>query len=359
MAGRWESVMETTQGPVKPAFLTVLLLAFMGAMVLPAAPAVAASCSITKQTVPTLGSSATKVTWSWAVSCPGLSGYSVYTSATDTTTGKSYGTTGTGSPYSASTAGATETKTIPTCVPTENWQDKVTVRSASGSVLVGPATTTPAPICGPTPPPPPPPPASFMDTFGRLATASWGIADTGQAWSVDQGSTAQFAVDGSEGTIQGIAGKAPIISIQDAATDVRARFMFSSNPVGATQSYGVGLDYRDPANYVRAIVTQSLTGTTSVMVQSQIANVNTYIVTPISLPAQQPDTWYWLELSWDSPTVWSVRVWPDGTDRPDQPTGTASFTGQIPTGTGFCVRQQVVAGNKNLPLTSVDDVSAG
>jgi hypothetical protein len=198
-----------------------------------------------------------------------------------------------------------------------------------------------------------------MDTFSRVALAAWGMADTGQTWSVDQGRAAQFAVDGSEGTIQGIAGSAPIVSIQDAATDVRARFKFSSNPVGATQSYGVGLDYRDPADYVRAVVTQSLAGTTSVMVQSQIANVNTDIVKPISLPAQQPGTWYWLELSWDSPTVWSVRVWPDGTARPDQPTGTASFTGQITNGTGFCVRQQVVAGNKNLPLTSVDDVSAG
>jgi hypothetical protein len=354
MARRWESA----HGPLAA---VGLLLALTAAMLVPGASAVAASCSITNQTAPTLGASSTKVTWTWVVSCPGLSGYRVFTSATDTTTGKSYGTTGTGSPYTASTAGATETKTIPTCVPTENWQDKVTVRSASGSVLVGPATTTPAPICGaaPPPPPPPPPPASFMDTFSRLAFATWGTADTGQVWRVDQGNTSQFAADGSEGTIQGIAGKAPIVSIPDAATDVRARFMFSSNPVGATQSYGVGLDYRDPADYVRAIVTQSLTGTTSVMVQSQIANVNTNIVAPKSLPAQQPGTWYWLELSWDSPTVWSVRVWQDGTDRPDQPTATASFTGQITNGTGFCVRQQVVAGNRNLPLTSVDDVSAG
>jgi hypothetical protein len=141
--------------------LIITLAALAAGLLAPAAPAAAAgTCTVTNQTAPAQGASATKVTWTWAVSCSGVATYNVYTSATDTTTGKSYGTTGTGSPYSTATAGATETKTIPTCVATDNWQDKVTVRSSGGALLAGPVVmpVPAAPICGSPPPPPPPPP---------------------------------------------------------------------------------------------------------------------------------------------------------------------------------------------------------
>jgi phosphatidylinositol-3-phosphatase len=139
------------------AVVVALVLAALAVSPAPAAVA-AGSCVITTQTPPSQGSSATKVTWTWAVSCSGVTGYNVYTNAKDVTTGKSYGNLGTGSPYSTATAGATEVKTIPTCVPTDQWQSKVAVRSSSGALLAGPTTTTPAPICGAPPPPPPPPP---------------------------------------------------------------------------------------------------------------------------------------------------------------------------------------------------------
>jgi hypothetical protein len=138
---------------------TLAAFAAMAAATMVTSPAAsAAGCTIPNQTAPVQGATAQKITWSWAVSCPGLSGYNVYTSAKDVTTGKSYGNLGTGSPYSSDTAGATETKTIPTCVPTDNWQSKVAVRSSSGALLVGPVTTIAAPACGSPPPPPPPPP---------------------------------------------------------------------------------------------------------------------------------------------------------------------------------------------------------
>ena len=97
----------------------------------------AAQCTITTQTAPMLA--AKKVSWTWAVSCTGLTGsYNVYTDALDVTTGKAYGTLGTGSPFTAATSGATETKTIPTCVPAELWNVKVAVRNATGTLLAGP-----------------------------------------------------------------------------------------------------------------------------------------------------------------------------------------------------------------------------
>jgi hypothetical protein len=136
------------------ALSVALALAAIG----PSAASAAGTCAITTQSDPSLAGS--KVAWSWAVDCTNLTtGYTVYTSATDTTTGKSYGTTGTGSPFAAgTTASATEAKTIPTCVPTDLWQDKVVVRDSNGIVVAGPVKTTPTSICGATPPPPPPPP---------------------------------------------------------------------------------------------------------------------------------------------------------------------------------------------------------
>jgi phosphatidylinositol-3-phosphatase len=134
------------------AWLAVLLVA-------PAQASAAGTnpCTITNESQPASSDGAT-VTWAWAVSCPGDTGYNVYTSAVDTTTGKAYGILGTGSPYSTSTAAATEKKKIPACVPTDLWQVKVAVRSSGGKLLAGPATTTPTSICAAPPPPPPPPP---------------------------------------------------------------------------------------------------------------------------------------------------------------------------------------------------------
>ena len=150
----------------------------------------AASCTITKQTTPTLV--AKKVTWTWAVSCTGLTGsYNVYTDALDVTTGKAYGTLGTGSPYTTATSGATESKTIPTCVPSELWNVKVAVRNSTGTLLAGPTTTPSASLC-PTTPPPPPPPTGPTVPMGVTATA---VSDTeiDLSWpaSTDQAGTIQ------------------------------------------------------------------------------------------------------------------------------------------------------------------------
>jgi hypothetical protein len=137
--------------------MRLLIVSLLAAVVLTVAASgtaeAAAQCAITKQTAPVL--SAKKVTWTWAVSCTGLTGsYNVYTDALDVTTSKAYGTLGTGSPFTAAASGATESKTIPTCVPSELWNDKVAVRNSTGTLLAGPITTASASLCPATPPPP-------------------------------------------------------------------------------------------------------------------------------------------------------------------------------------------------------------
>jgi hypothetical protein len=159
--------------------LTALLIVALAAMLNPATAGAAATCTVTSQSPPALGSSATKVTWSWAVSCSGATGYNVYTSAKDETTGKAYGNLGTGSPYGTATAGATETKTIPTCVPGDVWTDKVAVRSSSGALLAGPVVSSPpVSLCGPPPPPPPLPPASTIKHVVLIMEENHTLADT-------------------------------------------------------------------------------------------------------------------------------------------------------------------------------------
>ncbi len=207
--------------------LTVLAAVVAG----PADPAQAAiSCRITTQTTPT-ASGTTHVSWTWAVSCTGVTGkYAVYTSATNTTAGRSYGKTGAGSPYSAATSGATETRTIAACKPTDRWIDKVAVRTTSGKLLAGPTTSASVSICAPPSPPPPSGPsvpASLTPTVagdteidlswsastddagtiqgygvyrdgGRIAQVTAGTtpADTG----LDPGTTHSYQVDAYDGT---------------------------------------------------------------------------------------------------------------------------------------------------------------
>ena len=99
------------------------------------------SCTITNQTPLTLNNP-TSVSWTWGVDCSSLPagiGYTVYTDAQNVTQGHAYGNMGTGTwpTTGPGTSSATETKTIPTCVSTDNWYDKVTVRDTeSGSPIV-------------------------------------------------------------------------------------------------------------------------------------------------------------------------------------------------------------------------------
>jgi hypothetical protein len=167
--------------------LTVLAAVFAG----PAHPAEAAiSCRITTQTTPTAAGT-THVTWTWALSCTGVTGkYAVFTSATNTTTGKSYGTTGTGSPFSTATSGATESKTIPACKSTDLWNDKVAVRTTAGKLLAGPTTSPSVSICAPPPPPPPSGPSVPADLTATVA----GDTEIDLSWS---------ASTDDAGTIQG------------------------------------------------------------------------------------------------------------------------------------------------------------
>ncbi len=149
----------------------------------------AASCTITTQTAPTMPA-AKKVSWTWAVSCTGLTGsYNVYTDALDVTTGKAYGTLGTGSPLTAATSGATETKTIPTCVPAELWNVKVAVRNATGTLLAGPTVTAPSKSLCPSTPPPPTGPTTPTNLQASVA----GDTEIDLSWtaSTDQAGTIQ------------------------------------------------------------------------------------------------------------------------------------------------------------------------
>jgi hypothetical protein len=208
--------------------LLVLALTVFVVVAGPAHPAAAAmSCSITTQTTPT-GSGTTHVSWTWAVSCTGVTGqYNVLTSVTNTTKGKSYGKTGTGSPFATATAGATETKTIPACNSTDLWNDKVAVRTTSGKLLAGPTTSPSVTICAPPPPSGPTVPADVTPTVAgdteidlswspsgdqagtiqgydvyrdgtRVAQVTSGttFADTG----LDPGTTHTYQVDAYDGT---------------------------------------------------------------------------------------------------------------------------------------------------------------
>jgi phosphatidylinositol-3-phosphatase len=171
--------------------LLLLALTVVTAVVAgPARPAEAAiSCRITNQTSPAL-SGTTHVSWTWAVSCTGVTGkYAVYTSATNTTTGKSYGTTGTDSPFSKATSGATETKTIPACKPTDRWNDKVAVRTTAGKALAGPTTSPSVTLCAA-----PPPPPSGPTVPGNLTATAAGDTEIDLSWS---------ASTDDAGTIQG------------------------------------------------------------------------------------------------------------------------------------------------------------
>lgn len=201
----------------------------------------------------------------------------------------------------------------------------------------------------------------FQDTFAGSAVGGWAAADTGQAITRLQGTASQFSQAPGVGSIQGVAGKAPILKVagEDQADEgTLAEWRYSSNAVGASQTFGFNLRVLDAKNYTRLIITQAPTGKVTYRIQRQVNNVNTNLASGAFPVALQPGTWYWTRFEVVG-EQFRARTWPAGGEN-EPTTWDLNATDPNPTLThgSVGVREQSLAGNKNLARLDVSNWQA-
>lgn len=206
-------------------------------------------------------------------------------------------------------------------------------------------------------------PAPFAsDDFGRLLTKAWGTADDGSAWTT-QGTTSNFAVDGTAGTIlapaAGSSSSARLLDLTEADTDLRARVRFDTAQNGLSWVNAIsralpgGVEYR---GRVRVGATSLYAG-----IYQTASGGQTAVVPEVRIPGlvPTPNTWYRIRTNVRgfSPTTIKMKVWVDGT--PEPATWTIAATDSTPAlqtagGSGF---QVFTNSSASYPTTwSVDDV---
>lgn len=169
-----------------------------------------------------------------------------------------------------------------------------------------------------------------LDTFNRVVTGGWGIADTGGAW-VRTGTATNFAVSGGTGTIKlANAGSGPRVTLSDVAsadTEVRVRFTADKTATGngtyssvETRTTPSGDAYTTQVRWlsdgrVDVSLIRRVGGATTVLANTVLAGVQPGVGDYLQVRAQAVGT---------GPTQLRAKVWLAGTAEPDAWTLTAA-----------------------------------
>lgn len=124
--------------------------------------------------------------------------------------------------------------------------------------------------------------AAITDTFTRTEAAGWGTADTGQVWTNDVGTAAQFSVNGTTGLHSHTAGAAMISALTGNIVDADATVTISIDSIGSSADSAIYVRYVDSNNYYRLVYGWT-TGTLEI--GERVASVNTTLATRSGSPS--------------------------------------------------------------------------
>lgn len=152
---------------------------------------------------------------------------------------------------------------------------------------------------------------ALSDTFTRTVANGWGTADTGQAWTLDQGLTSLFSVDGVQGIqSHGAVNVTMQASVPYSSADVSARVDFSVSVQPTGNSLFVFLTARgtDVNNLYSTRVTIAAGGAMTVALVKRIGGVNTTLATLATGFTYVADAVYRMRLSVQGSSL-SGKVW--------------------------------------------------
>ena len=154
------------------------------------------------------------------------------------------------------------------------------------------------------------------DDFGRTATAGWGTADLGGAWTLSGGAASAASVDGAGVLTLGAGSTRNMLLNTVSAKNVTMSMDFSADAAPATGQAYAGLIARSSAtdNYlVRAWLNSN--GTVWIVIQQGSAVLSAYQVPGITRGAGDAFTLK-VDVSGGASTTISAKLWKQGTTEP-------------------------------------------
>lgn len=161
----------------------------------------------------------------------------------------------------------------------------------------------------------------ICDTFSRSAIGSWGIADTGQSYSVTGTGSATHSVDGSYGEVTHTAtgtSTAYIPSVVLNNPRLYTEISFSSTPASGTASKfaaGFVMQYQNTLNHYRFLLVVNSDRTLSIRLDLVFSLTSTIATTTVPNIVFVPGQIYRFLAQYDQGTI-NAKVWEDGTPEP-------------------------------------------
>lgn len=164
---------------------------------------------------------------------------------------------------------------------------------------------------------------SVVDTFTRTVADGWGLASSGDPWVRSSGAAAEYAVDGSAGTIRldpalggaqtQLRGQELLFEYGD--SEVVASFSTDTVPVGGSQVIGVftmGVNEGGTPSFFWTNLVFNSNGTIGLLLRDTVTPVGATVPTGLTY---SPGTKVWLR-SWTVGNRVRARAWLDGMAEP-------------------------------------------
>jgi hypothetical protein len=128
--------------------------------------------------------------------------------------------------------------------------------------------------------------SAVYDTFTRTLSDSWGTSDSGDAWTTSGGSSTDFDVNGSGGTVtitSANVSRYAVIPATHADQDIRVSVSSSALATGASQYAGPVARYADANNTYYARIAFQTNQAVSLTIQKRVGGTQTDLLT-VTLP---------------------------------------------------------------------------
>ena len=203
----------------------------------------------------------------------------------------------------------------------------------------------------------------IRDTFNRTVSNGWGSADTGQAWTIQEGSAADFSVSGATGGVHShaaIANKSTRMSIGSADQDITIFFRIPVAPTGGTAAVIVDLRGRftDNNNYYYVRISTNAAGVMTFEIARNVGGAGSTLVAGASLTLNTTH-FYGVRLQLAGPLI-RAKFWDGATTVEPGAWQVSAYDNALLTGNDFVVFSVPLNVTNTLPfLYNFDTLTAG
>lgn len=140
------------------------------------------------------------------------------------------------------------------------------------------------------------------DQFTRVVANGWGVATSGQAWTVTGGAAANYSVTGTEAQVSNASVNVERLTFINAGfPDHDSRILWRSattaTPAGGNHEAGVTARYTDASNYYSANIVITPANVTTLVLRKRVLGVNTDLASVVIPGTHSTGTLYQMRIS--------------------------------------------------------------